>query len=193
MPGRRTVLKGLALTAFAPVGCLRKQFTHAPEAAKPVPHGRLVSTWEKRVVYAPDASRGGAIIPGLIGRMYLFGPDQTVPQMGDGSVKLDLWDSTPNGDTPPKQLEHFIVPADVLKMFAKKDGLDFDSYTLFFPWPTYRTDVSQVYITMLYTSAAGENYFHQSGTFAIDHADSHERIKKGMSISSTGLNQVSSK
>jgi len=191
---RRAALGGMAFAAFGSVGCFGKHFAKkSTELVKPAAQGRMISTWEKNVVFAPDASRGGAIIPGLMGRMYLFAPGSEVPQYGDGSLKLDLWDSTPHGDTPPRQMEHFIIGADVLRMFSKVDGLGFEGYSIFFPWSTYRPDVTQVYITMLYTAADGGTYFHQSGTFAIDHTGAQERVKKGQSISSPSVNQVSSK
>lgn len=186
---RRAALAGLALM---PLGCfnLGKHYAKT-ETAKPAPKGRLVSTWDKRIVYAPDAFRGGAIIPGIVGRVYLFGADMAVPYIGDGGLLIDLWDSSPRGsDSAPKQIEHFIISPEVFKEFAKKDVIG-DGYSIFFPWPTYRPDITQIYITMLYTSAAGEKYFHQSGTFAVDHTETQERVKKGMTISNPTLQMIS--
>jgi hypothetical protein len=186
---RRGALAGFAVAALAPIGCL-KHLVSKEQAAPAPPQGRVVSTWDKRVAFAPDAHHGGAIIPGVVGRVYLFGPDMAYPYVGDGEMRLDLWDSTPRGpNSQPKQMEHYIISPEVLKQFAKKDVIG-EGYSVFFPWPTYRQDVKQIYITILYTSAAGEKYFHQSGTFAVDHTETTERAQKGLSISNPAL-QVS--
>src|SRR5271163_30021 len=77
---RRTALMGLGFAALAPLGCFgagKNVIPSQPPEPKPiVPQGRLVATWDKRVKYAPDKSKGGAIFPGLLGRVYLFGPDR---------------------------------------------------------------------------------------------------------------------
>ncbi len=185
---RRTVLAGLAAAACSPLGCfaIGKPFAKKEET-KPAPQGRLVSTWDKKVVYAPDPFRGGAISPGIVGRVYLFGPDVTVPYIGDGSLKIDIWDSTPRGPhTGPIFTDFVAFDAGALKAFAKKDFVG-DGYTIFCPWASYRPDIAQIYIILCYTTAAGVELFHQSGTFAINHSDTSERVKKEMNAVSSRL------
>ena len=178
---RRAFLGGMALAALAPLGCLGRHFAKKEEP-KPVPKGRFVSTWDNKIAFAPDVSRGGMVMPGLVGRIYLFGLDRGTPYIGDGSLVIDLFDSTPHGPNgEPKLTDHMEVPADVLKQFAKKDFVG-DGYTIFFPWFNYRPDVTQAYIQMRYTAANGESHFHQSGTFTVDHTETRERLKKNLSI-----------
>jgi len=194
---RRTLLAGLA---FAPLGCFNvirpftkdpqtKQTPGAPEF-KPASAGRLVSTWEKKINYAPDSSRGGAIIPGLVGRVYLFGPDIKDPVIGDGSLIIDLFDASSRGNEPPTMLEQYRFPAEVLRQFAKKDIFG-HGYSIFIPWATYRPDITHLFLMMRYDSPKDGSFFHQSGTFALDHAETVERVKKGMSVSNPGMRLVS--
>jgi hypothetical protein len=178
---RRAVLASLALAALACAGCLGRNFSKK-EPLKPAIHGQLVSTWDNKVAFAPDFSRGGAVMPGLVGRVYLFGPDLAVPYIGDGKLVVDLYDATPRGpDSEPKLTDHFEIDPQSLSQFAKTDFVG-DGYTIFFPWFNYRPEVKQVYLQMRYTAANGESFFHQSGTFSVDHAGTRERMQKGMPI-----------
>ncbi|MCE9530041.1 MAG: hypothetical protein K8T89_02715 [Planctomycetes bacterium] len=188
---RRTALAGMACAALAPLGCfaLGKTSIHKEEP-KAGQQGRLVSAWENKIVYAPDASRGGETIPGLTGRVYLFGPDLNAPYLGDGKLLIDLFDATPHGQgAPPKMIEHYIYPADVLQKLTKKDVFG-DGYTLFLPWATYRPDISHIYILMRYDTVKGEQFFHQSGTFSVDHGETVERVKKGMSVTNAAFRET---
>jgi hypothetical protein len=178
---RRAVLASLTLATLAPAGCLNKHIVKN-DAPKAPPKGRIVSSWDNKVVFAPDASRGGAVISGLHGRAYLFGPDMGVPYIGDGKLIIDLYDATSSGpDGQPKLTDHFEIGPDALRQFARRDFVG-EGYDLFFPWFKYHLGVKQVYLQMRYVSANGDSYFHQSGTFPVDHTESRERVQKNMPI-----------
>jgi hypothetical protein len=181
LPIRRAALTGSALALMVFAGCLGKNVNNK-EPLKPAAKGRLISSWDNKVTFAPDFARGGAIMPGLVGRVYLFGPDQAVPYIGDGSLIVTLYDATPHGpDSQPKVTDNFVIDPQSLRQFAKTDVFG-DGYTVFFPWFNYGPEVKQVYLQIRYTAANGESFFHQSGTFPVDHAETHERIKKRMPI-----------
>ena len=185
---RRAALAGLALAAIAPLGCLgtSRNVAHKPEAKIP-PKGRLVSAWENKVVFAPDVSRGGAVMPGLSGRVFLFGPDMAVPYTTDGTLIIDLHDATPHGGaSEPKMIEQFRIPPEVLAQLTKRDVFG-DGYTIFFPWSTYKPEISHLYIQMRFDTVKGDAYFHQSGTFTVDHSEAKERVRKGMAISNPAM------
>jgi hypothetical protein len=179
---RRAALAGLALAALAPLGCLGK---NAPKTTftPPPPQGKLVSIWGKKIQYADDPFHGGELVAGLAGRIYLIGPGEAgIPFIGDGSMLIDLWDSTPHGaGSKPKMTDHYIFPPEMLIQFAKKDIWG-DGYSIFIPWANYRPDITQIYVNVLYTSAAGEKYFGGSGTFSLDHAETAERARKGEAL-----------
>jgi hypothetical protein len=200
---RRKALVGFGLAALTPLGCLSKNFTadksaesvpppspgqvvqaqYSQPAANTVPaqKGRLVANWDKRVRYAPDSNHGGKLMPGLVCRVYLFGPDMTKTFIGDGDLIVDLHDSTPHGPgSEPKFTDELRLDAGALRQFAKTDGMMGDGYTIFFPWANYNPGVKQVFISMLYTSANKEKFFDQQGPFAVDHAETMEGIRRGL-------------
>jgi hypothetical protein len=187
---RRASLAVFVLAALAPLGCLSKQpLISKKENSQPPPivpmDGRLITEWDNKIAYGADMSRGGAPMPVLLGRLFLFGQDMAHPYIGDGSMIIDLYDATPSRvgpDGEPKQIEMMIVDPDTLKRFAKKDLIG-DGYSILFPWYTYRQDISHVYIVARYTSKEGKSLIHTSGTFSIDHNETKERLKKGMSVS----------
>lgn len=176
---RRAMLTGMALAALAPVACIGKHYARKDEI-KPASKGRLVSAWENKVTYAPDRSRGGAVFPGLNCRVYLFGPDLAVPYIGDGMLRVTIFDaSNKTGTTEGKMTDIVDISPDSLKLFTKRDIFG-DGYTLFIPWFNYRPEISDVFILLEYVAANGEVFTHQSGTFTIDHAETKERARKGM-------------
>ena len=190
---RRAMLTGMALAALAPVGCLGKYFANR-SAIKAAPQGRLVSAWQNNVTYAPDTTRGGAVFPGLLARVYLFGPlpaplpdgkpdtsdpSKGLPYLGDGTLTIFIYDATPRGSKEPKLTDVVDLGPESLKQFAKTDFVG-PGYTIFCPWFQYRPDVTHVFINLEYTSSTGEKFYHQSGTMSVNHAETMERAKKGL-------------
>jgi hypothetical protein len=197
---RRDVLAGLALAVLAPAGCLDKYMVKKePAAPAPPPESkqRIVSVWDNKVHFADDSQHGGAPMPVLVGKIFLFGPEidtvdsaksPVMPFIGDGSLIIDLYDNTPHRgvETDPKMLEEFRIDPVTLKKFAKKDVFG-DGYTIFFPWYTYRADISHVYIIMRYTFPDGTYVLHQSGMVSINHMEVQERLRKGMPVSNPAM------
>lgn len=193
---RRAALAGMALAAFAPLGCfgIGKNIISKdqPKAAVSQGQGLLRAAWENKVHFAPDTSRGGAIIPGLTARVWLFDP-QYATRLADGELKIDLYDSTPRGgDSEPKLLELYIMPPEVLQLFARTDLVG-EGYSIFFPWFRYQPDIKNVYLVMRLTTSAGEVFMHHSGTISVDHTEALERAKKGMAVTASTTKQVSLK
>jgi len=52
---------------------------------------QLVVTWHPEIASAPDTVHGGRPVPGLAGRLYIFGPDGGFPLQGDGTLVVDLY------------------------------------------------------------------------------------------------------
>jgi hypothetical protein len=191
---RRAMLTGMALAAFAPVACLGRHFAKKTET-KPNLQGRLVATWQKTVTYADDSATGGSSYPGLLARVYLFGPlpappaagqpgsvdpAKGVPYLGDGTLTIFIHDATPRGNgADPKLTDVVIFNPNDLAQFASTDFVG-PGYTIFCPWFNYNPEVTHLFIQLLYKSPKGEEFFHQSGTMAIDHGETLERAKKGM-------------
>lgn len=176
---RRAVLSGMALAALSPVACLGKHFVTKTESPPPPPKGRVVAIWKKEVSYAGDPNRGGALYPGLNARVYVFGPDLTTPYHGDGYLRISIYDASGGMQAEPKLTDIVDFPKDALARTAETDFLG-KCHTIFCPWFNYRPDISHVYITLEYVLPTGEKLEHQSGNLSVDHAETLERMRKGM-------------
>jgi len=148
---------------------------HLPKTGPddPMPHGQVyqaVATWNHQVVFAPDPAHGGMEAPGLVGRLYLFGPEISYPLIDDGSVVVDLFDDTKQteeGQQAP--LEEWRIDPVTLKRLAKKDMIGW-GYTLFLPWGTYKPSISQVHLKLRYVTEKGTQFFADSGPLSLNSA-----------------------
>jgi hypothetical protein len=134
---------------------------------------QIASTWQKEVAFAPDTVHGGRPTPGLIGRLYLFGPEIKYPLAGDGSVTVELStpespskDSPPPPDTAYKVIEVWQFDPVNLPRFLRKDTIGY-GYTLYLPWGSYRPDIKDVKLRVCYKPAKGSPLFSETPlTFA---------------------------
>jgi hypothetical protein len=117
---------------------------------------QIVATWNKEVVFPPDPVNGGRPSPGLAGRLYLFGRQIDFPLAGDGSLTVDLNCLEDPADRPPRERWQF--DRDNLTKLLRKDVIGW-GYTLFLPWGTYQTNVSQVRIKVRYDPPQGAPLF----------------------------------
>ena len=63
---------------------------------KPPAPGRpceIVATWQNDVAYAADPTHGGAMNPGLAGRLYIFGRSH-LPMVGEGALIVEMVDES---------------------------------------------------------------------------------------------------
>ena len=65
---------------------------------KPGEPARLTAAWSNKVIYAPDPTHGGDPVPGLMGKLWLFGPDEGVPLSLDGEIFVGAWDTSPKAE-----------------------------------------------------------------------------------------------
>jgi hypothetical protein len=116
---------------------------------------QVVVQWAKNVHYEPDPINGGVPRPGIVGRIYLFGPTIDYPQVGDGSLMIDLFldsESKP-GEQP---VERWCIDPETLHRLLRKDMVGW-GYTLFLPWTTYKRDIANVHMTVRYDPRNGGN------------------------------------
>jgi hypothetical protein len=172
----RIVSPLMILAALSGAGCIgadkiKNPFKSAPDSIRPA---QAVAAWNNKVVYAPDPLRGGAAVPYLMGRLYLFGPEVGAPLVGDGSLVVDLYDLTPRGPgSEPVMLQEQRYDPETLKRFVKEDLFGM-GYTVYLPWLTYRPDITQVNLILRYDPAKGQSLLHQSGPLTVDHAATKE-------------------
>jgi hypothetical protein len=127
--------------------------------------------WEPMVYFTPDPVNGGARLPGIVGRMYLFGNHDPFPLEGDGDVliTLSLEGCTPDGK--PLQKEQWKLPQVVLKELLRKDMIGW-GYTLFLPWSGYNESVTQVQMMVCYTpKGGGAPIYSQPSSVSLRHPD----------------------
>ena len=141
-----------------------------PTPAKDGQAARLTTAWNNQVLYAPDPTRGGAAMPGVLGRLYVFGPDEGIPLKGDGELIVDLWDHTPvRAGGEPKLLEVWRFDRVGLAKMTKRDIIG-EGYSIFLPWSTYNVDIRQVHMIARYTSADGRVLMSAPASLSVDHS-----------------------
>jgi hypothetical protein len=132
---------------------------------------QVVTTWNNEVAFVPDPANGGASSPGLVGRLYLFGPVIDVPRAGDGSVVVDLYDES--HEAPPGKsavpLEEWRIDRDTLHRLLRRDPIGW-GYTLFLPWGTYRPEVSRVHLKVRYDPPQGAPLYGDSAPMSLTRA-----------------------
>jgi hypothetical protein len=114
--------------------------------------------WNKEIAYAADTVNGGVETPGLVGRVYLFGPKFDFPLIGNGTVTVELY----KGELPEgagaqvtyQLAEKWQIDKDTLKRLARKDTIGW-GYTLFLPWSSYKAETRLVRLKVRYDSGDG--------------------------------------
>lgn len=171
----------LLLAVLTAAGCMNtpKLPSAKPAVAfDPTTPNQLAVTWNPKVQYAADPTRGGTIMPVLTGRMYLFASDQqhppSYPLVYDGKLTVDLWDHTPvAGKVEPKMLEQWIIDPETMSKLMKEDIIGM-GYSLGLPWSTYREDMTGVHIIVRFDPTNGKPHILQQGGVTIDHTATKE-------------------
>lgn len=167
-----------------PMGKLRAFITGDGITSTPAQLGeasRLTAAWNNKVTYAPDPTHGGEPVPGLVGKLWLFGPDEAIPLAIDGEVFVGAWDCSPQtkqaNDGQPKLLEvwHF-DPAAVRKL-RRSDFMGGEAYNLFLPSSQYTVDLRQVNIIARFNGADGRHVVSRPETVTLDHSETLQRAK----------------
>jgi hypothetical protein len=165
------------LLLLVSAGCEALDLHDANKPPPPAAVCQFVATWQNHIVFAPDAMHGGTPMPGLVGRLYLFGPVLGHPVVGDGSLIVDLYDETPpdppagTGQPPrkpgskpagpparktadkPVLVERWNIDATTLRGLLKRDGFGW-GYTLFLPSQRHRPEMTHVRLRIAYLAPA---------------------------------------
>jgi hypothetical protein len=154
---------------FAP-GCTHTEGFMVKDAPPKTGHPcQIVTTWLNTVQYAPDTMSNGTPMPGLVGRLYLFGEAVDFPQVGDGAVVVDLFDDTHGPSQQP--LERWELDPVSLRKFLKKDTIGW-GYSLFLPWSSCRPDVTKVRLTCRYDPPTGSPLYAPPSPLSLEHTAS---------------------
>ncbi|WP_020475522.1 hypothetical protein [Zavarzinella formosa] len=142
---------------------------------KPGEAARLTAAFSNKVIYAPDPTRGGDPVPGLLGRLYIFSTDEGVPIIVDGELVVDVWDNSPQANGgKPKLLEVWHIDKDSFAKFRKRDIIG-EGYSIFLPWSTYNVDVRQINMIARFSGTDGRVLIAPPEGLAVDHAATLQR------------------
>lgn len=160
----------------------------ATTPAQPGQAGRLTAAWSNKVVFAPDPTKGGQPAPGLMGKLWLFGPpDEGIPLSLDGEVFVGIWDNSPtvNGGEPTL-IEVWHFDAEALRKVRRKDFIGGEAYNLFLPSSKYHVDLKQINVVARFNCADGRSLVASPDTLTLDHAATLERAKQRLEGLSPG-------
>jgi hypothetical protein len=171
----RTVLLALAC-CLAPLGCVPLDSCLRPSSRAPV--GQVVevaAVWKPEVFFASDLTNCKR--PGLAGHIYLLGPN-SLPVAADGPIQVALYnDDAPHGDGPEAPLEMWILAAEDLPQFLRKDLIGWN-YFVALPWTTYHPAIHHIHLTVCYRSKAGPPLTTESGPITLQPPDAIPGIQQ---------------
>lgn len=154
----RTGMLLLLGTMLAPcTGCVTlTSWPGKPALPAPSPACEVQSMWENRLLVTTDTVNHGAPLPGLAGRVYLYGNDGSGhPVIGAGKITVDVLDvSHPGPDGQPRWIEQFNFDPDTLKLLLRKDLVGW-GYTLFLPLSHHRPDMTHFQLKIAYVPDKG--------------------------------------
>ncbi len=156
----RALRPGLWLAALTPFfvaasGCVTTGFTlwkSESDAPTGVP-GQIVANWKSEVMFI--------LAPGLVGRLYLFGPKIDFPFACEGIVVVDLIDETAGPNGLPALIEQWRFDPVTLKRLLVKDFLGW-GYTLFLPLEHYRPEGLRGHLKTRFEPTHGNPLYHES-------------------------------
>jgi hypothetical protein len=155
---------GIALLS---AGCVTNQpwLANKDVAAPAVCEAQVL--WDARVQITQDVMNGGRPLPGLAGRLYLFGSELGMPVKGDGTVAVDLYDvSKAQPGIEPKRLERWQFDPISLNKLLRKDKIGW-GYTLFLPSGTLTPEITRVQLKLCYTPSKGTPLYPEPTTISL--------------------------
>jgi hypothetical protein len=166
---RRAARWSVLLIAAVNGGCVSLPYVSNLSGDEPPPPGQafqVVAWWQPEVRYAADPTRNGAAIPGLAGRIYLFGQEPCHPFPGDGGFVMDLFDASGSQEV---QLEEWRFDPDTMKRLLRRDIMGW-GYTVFLPWNTYKPEITRVHLKVRYLPLKGSPLFFEGNPMALNGA-----------------------
>jgi hypothetical protein len=165
--------------ALLSAGCAITEGFACNDGSKPPPPGspcQIVTTWQKRIAYAADPTRGGQMNPGLAGRLYLFGPHIDTPMTGQGALKVEMFDDTQGPATA--KVEEWTLDSATVDRLLRRDIIGW-GYTLFLPSGTWKPEMSKIRLRTCYQPKTGTPLYAESVvTLADTNGVMHEEYKQ---------------
>ncbi len=122
---------------------------------------QATANWTPQVQFVPDTVHQGRSMPGIMGRLYLFGEKVGYTQTCEGTIHLEM-----SAILPERPQDGWIVmekldidKASLQKLQQFDPTLKGPSYTMFLPWWSYRPDVTQIQMNLSFTPVNGTPLF----------------------------------
>ena len=158
----RSLIWGSLLVALC--GCISlPQWTSSKEAAPTGPVHQVHATWEPYVVVTEDPVNNGAPLPGLAGRVYLFGPIMGYPLEGNGKLDVALWDVSKGQES---YLDGMSFDKFNLRKLFRKDAVGW-GYSLFLPTNKLDANVTRVKVKLRYVPETGTALYAPESTLTL--------------------------
>lgn len=129
----------------------------------------IALTWQPKVAHLPDPTHNGALIAGVVGQMFLFGPGYQ-PAQANGKLVIEMFDETgragASGDGP--RLGGWTFDKDTLRKLITMDERFGKSYALFLPSPDYKPAISRVKLTARFEPERGYPLYAPNSTLTFD-------------------------
>jgi hypothetical protein len=126
-------------------------------STKAIPTGiplQAAVTWQTYVVFGADPARQGAKVPGLAGRLYLFGSEMDSPIFVPGKAEVRLFVDQPDSGPTEIPLEVWQLDPETLRSKLQHDAIGW-GYSLILPWTKYRPDLTHVRLTVRFEPTRG--------------------------------------
>jgi hypothetical protein len=147
---------------------------------------RLTAAWNNKVIYAPDPTHGGDPVPGLMARIWMFGPDTKDSLAVDGELFVGAWDMGPKtAGGQPVLLEVWHIDPEAARKFRRPDFVG-EGYTLFLPWSNYHVDLKQINVVARFNGADGRSLVSSPETLTLDHSATLQRAAERLAGLSNG-------
>ncbi len=152
--GGRIICLAVALWLITTaVGCVNFDIVLRKQDEPALTPSQVVSNWDNQVQFVRDMK--GWPHPGLVGRVYLFGPTMQAVK-SNGSLVVEAYDVSrlPPGEQPKAPIEIWSFDKDNLKSLYREDRF-LKGYTLFLPWQTYSPSITQVMLVVRFVPEQG--------------------------------------
>jgi len=151
----------------------------ATTAARPGQGARLTASWNNKVIYAPDPVHGGNPVPGMMGKLWVFGPDEAVPLSLDGEIFVGAWDNSRTAEGgEPVLLEVWHMDPEAARKVRRKDFFGGEAYNLFLPFSQYTVDLKRINVVARFNGADGRSLVSTPEILTVDHSATLERARE---------------
>ena len=128
---------------------------------------QVTAIWDHQIHFTADPTHGGAQIPALGGRVYLFGPEIKYPMTGDGKLQVEVYDGTAPPGAAVAPLEVWQFDPDTMQRLLKRDFVGW-GYTIPLVWPDLSPTVRSVRVKVCYQPSKSAPLYSEGESMTIE-------------------------